>query len=209
MLEFNIAKKSYFSMRERSFKELLDLFLVGCYIKDKTLITATLKNFQTFNFNSPSVKETLKAVRQSDEASLYTNERIKGLDKVTDTWYKKNDLTNFRAFFNQYRIIEQEDFVRFFGHDKKDRQCYWCKIYENDINKLHMSGKIATRDLKSDLLHMDVNRIKPYRGYEMGNIAITCHWCRNAKSDEFDDTEFKPIAQKIKEVWDKRLAGIK
>ncbi|WP_188117205.1 hypothetical protein [Campylobacter concisus] len=37
---------------------------------------------------------------------------------------------------------------------------------------------------------------------------MACYWCNNAKTDEFSPEEFKPIAEGIREVWNKRLGEL-
>jgi hypothetical protein len=34
---------------------------------------------------------------------------------------------------------------------------------------------------------------------------MSCYWCNNAKTDEFDDIEFKPIGELIGKTLRKRL----
>ena len=52
---------------------------------------------------------------------------------------------------------------------------------------------------------MEVVRIELNKGYEEGNLVLSCYWCNNAKTDEFTATEFKPIGELIGQTLKARL----
>jgi hypothetical protein len=55
----------------------------------------------------------------------------------------------------------------------------------------------------------EIDRKEPNLEYSTENCLMSCFWCNNAKTDEFNEKEFKIIAASIEEVWEKRLSNIK
>jgi 5-methylcytosine-specific restriction endonuclease McrA len=45
--------------------------------------------------------------------------------------------------------------------------------------------------------NFEIDRKKPNLEYTTENCVAACYWCNNAKTDEFDDVEFKPIGELI------------
>lgn len=106
--------------------------------------------------------------------------------------------------------IDQEAFRKFFGEDAKNRKCAYCGISEADIKKLLGENKILRKNIDIRGKFMEIDRKDPKKGYihrgeDDTNIVICCYWCNNAKIDEFDADEFKPIGDAIREAWKVRL----
>ena len=50
---------------------------------------------------------------------------------------------------------------------------------------------------------LELERVRPNEDY--GNLELACYWCNNAKSDEFNEMEFKPIGIEIGKALRARL----
>jgi len=66
-------------------------------------------------------------------------------------------------------------------------------------------GQLNTKRLLTRGSYMEVVRIELNKGYEEGNLVLSCYWCNNAKTDEFTATEFKPIGELIGQTLKARL----
>ena len=109
--------------------------------------------------------------------------------------YKKNILTfeQFSKFWNQ----------------EADRTCEYCGISESQIALLDKKCQIKTKRFYSRGKTMEVDKVDAFGEYEVENIILSCYWCNNAKTDEYDLKEFKSIANGINKVWNQRLNLLK
>lgn len=96
-------------------------------------------------------------------------------------------------------------FKIFYGEDNYDRECYFCKIKESEIQTLYMAGQLLTKRLGTRGFKMEVDQRNPNNGYVEGNIALCCYWCNNAKTDEFSEEEFTPVGRMIGNILRNRL----
>jgi 5-methylcytosine-specific restriction endonuclease McrA len=96
-------------------------------------------------------------------------------------------------------ILPLDEFKKFYKKDTAERRCEYCGISEQEINQLMSESAIKTKRDRGE--KMEIDRKNPANEYVTGNIALCCYWCNNAKTDEFTDTEFQPIADQIRHVW--------
>jgi hypothetical protein len=204
---FFIAKNKHTAIFNRAFNSNFDIFLICCYIKDTNLLSsATFDSFKLFNYNNPDIPLALSAYQAASNKISFQKGTIKDLDDAIDGWSRNRDLTENKKFFRENSFINFEEFKSFYGpDDNHDRKCHYCKITEFDIDRLIKAGKIKTKRLSTRGRTMEVDRIKPNKGYEKGNIALCCYWCNNAKTDEFSEEEFIPIGEALEKLWRKRL----
>ncbi len=210
-MTYKLAKSRYKSIKDRSFKTFLDLFLIKCYLSDETLANATLESFYTFNYDDLEMAKCLEAFQLGSDSSEFNDKPVKVLDDAIRDWYNQTglEIKLFNEYFNGNRLISEDEFINFYGHDELERACEYCEISESNIDKLIKAKLITTKRLSTRGRKMEVDRIKPNEGYIKGNILLCCYWCNNAKTDEFDAVEFLPIGKAIGEVFIKRLRAIK
>lgn len=83
------------------------------------------------------------------------------------------------------------------------QQCEYCGITLNQIAELSSKQKIFKKNERGWV--MEIDRKKPNKEYSDENCLAACFWCNNAKTDEFDDVEFKPIGLAISHALLARL----
>ncbi len=76
--------------------------------------------------------------------------------------------------------------------------CSYCGFSLKSIEKLKLRTK------RSRGYSLEVDQINAYENYTDTNCTAACYWCNNAKTDEFNPSEFKEIARGINKVWNKR-----
>jgi hypothetical protein len=203
----SIALSKYRSIKQRSFDNYLELFLICSYITDESLENATIKEFQKFKYDDDRIQQAIKALQVSKSTDLFNHKLVSMLDKAIEDWNAKNRvLAPFKNYFYDNRLISQTDFIDFYGEDKDDnRSCDFCGITEGEIVKLINKGEIKTKRLSTRGKTMEIDRLEANKGYEKGNIVKCCYWCNNAKTDEFSAEEFEPIGLLIGYTLRKRL----
>jgi 5-methylcytosine-specific restriction endonuclease McrA len=86
------------------------------------------------------------------------------------------------------------------------KQCHYCGLTKEDINKLVDTKLIYTKRITTRGKSLEVERILPNEPYSnTENLVWCCYWCNNAKTDEFSEDEFKTIGIAIKSIWKNRL----
>ena len=144
---------------------------------------------------------------------LYKNMRdIRDRNKKIKKWVKdhKCEIKKFKKTYKEVfekNQISKNNFRNIYGNnnEKDKRKCHYCGISEAQIEKLADKSKIKTKRFYSRGKTMEIDQLDPEDGYNKDNIVLACYWCNNAKTDEFDEDEFKPIAKQIKKIWNKRL----
>jgi hypothetical protein len=205
-MSFIKANIRYNSIRDRAFKSYFDIFLIECFLKDSNLSNVSKAEFESFHYHDPAFESYLTVYQLSyEKAKLENGLTVKDLDSAIDDWMKKNGTQQYKYYFIENRLIDQEAFKMWYGEDEKDRACEWCNITKHEINVLIEAGKIHTKRLSTRGRDMEVDRKEPNKGYEEGNLALCCYWCNNAKTDEFSEKEFIPIGEAIGDVFKKRL----
>jgi hypothetical protein len=93
--------------------------------------------------------------------------------------------------------ITKEKFISWY--DSQEKVCLYCGISENKIDAFpeFFVGTVNKR--------LSIDRINNTRGYEEGNLALSCRRCNSVKSDFFSGDEMKTIAEKyITPKWKNR-----
>ncbi len=211
--KYSIATERYFSLINRSFDKYLNLFL---YTKlpfkwkesnDTSILDFNIQNdILSFEVNSNKIFEykniyqDMAGVRKRNKLfTEWKNKHKEDVQKINDNY--------FNDFNNKFNL---ETFKKFYGRDNslKNRKCHYCGISEEQIKLLIDNNLITTKRLYNRGRTLEVDQKEPDKGYKKDNIVLCCYWCNNAKTDEFSEIEFLEIAEKIKEVWQKRLDKI-
>ena len=220
---FTLAMNRYYAIRKRSFNKMLDLFLFEPILEDGDLSKCITPD-SFFEFIEPQ-KDPIKRKDQliKREELINRNRRAWKLSKNEDLiegkltvaeaskkyndWYDHNKelYVGLQEVYNRH-FISDENFKRFYGSDEKTRKCYYCHITEEKIHELSEKDKIYTKRLSTRGRTMEIDRINPNGEYEEENIVLCCYWCNNAKTDEFNEAEFRTIGAAIQKIWEDRLS---
>lgn len=93
----------------------------------------------------------------------------------------------------------KEELLQLFDTGK----CAYCDITKKDIEELARIEKLYKKSERG--WSFEIDRINSNLEYSKDNCVLSCYWCNNAKTDEFNFIEFKLIGQAIKKVWERRL----
>jgi hypothetical protein len=197
----------YQAIRKRSFERHQDLFLTTCFLRcpDQDLTqAATCQAYQTFY---PTPQEWTFYV-QSQQAKTYAtsvnNINIGVLDKAIKAWLVGN--THVLAQYKDlHQCISAAAFNALFTPEPA---CAYCHITQAQFETLRQAGQIQTKRLRTRGTSFEIDCKIPELGYTEGNLALCCYWCNNAKTDEFTDSEFQPVADALALVWRRRLAAL-
>ncbi|MEA3476466.1 MAG: hypothetical protein U9R23_08525 [Candidatus Cloacimonadota bacterium] len=183
--------------KKRLDKKELNLFPDG-YKEDYEDMKKIRKRNEYFDIWSGNNKK-IKAEKNISSDIINNNKKI----------VKKMKIEFKNYFENELNLDEFKKEIFFKDKEKDKRICYYCGISEAQIEMLANNSKIKTKRFYSRGKTMEIDQKKSENGYKKCNIVLACYWCNNAKSDEFDEDEFQPIANGIRETWNKRLSEIK
>lgn len=200
--QYTFAKTRYKSLIDRSYKKELHVLLF------KKLIIQSDENFPIVdNIFNECDKDNYNSYKKgySDMSVIRKrNSKIKSWISDQTNIQKKVILMNqFEERFK--KNLSWNDFKEIYGKDDDLRQCEYCGITETQINKLINKDKIFTKRIYSRGRLLEVDRRNSYESYIKNNLVLACYWCNNAKTDEFEYEEFKPMGDIIKAIWEKRL----
>ena len=131
------------------------------------------------------------------------------------------DAKHIRAVYKENYEIMKCNFFKFYKKDVwddyetkeiekilKPQCCYYCKIDLDDIYNLSENLELySKRAYYNRGFSFELDRKQPNKIYSPSNIVLSCYWCNNAKTDEFDEEEFEPIGDAIREAWNVRLSA--
>lgn len=199
----------YKSKSNDSFKSRLRFYLFKLALTEDSI---KQKDFIEFDIDEYPAKEFV---------DLYTTEyqQLDTTDEVSK--YNKAELNN-NGLYIKMKALEKDNKVKldswrevyfeevfegklskkkFEDFENKDH-CGYCKTSIKTIRNLMASKRIFKKNERGYNLELD--RKKPNKEYSTENCIMACYWCNNAKTDEFDDEEFMPIAKAIGKVFKKR-----
>lgn len=149
---------------------------------------------------------------QIEIKKIYDDMKVVRFRNILMTIWEKLHDKNIKQLFKEYvtpkyfgKTLPQHDFVIFYGQNNTNRKCTYCNISESDIAKLQVEKKIYTKRIYSRGTTMEVDKRDPQKGYQLDNLVMSCYWCNNAKTDEFDENEFMEIGAVISKIWQNRL----
>lgn len=89
------------------------------------------------------------------------------------------------------------------------KKCSYCGIEEEQIWRLLGSNKLLNNKRSETRGYsLEIDRKSPNLEYTKDNCCMSCYWCNNAKTDEFEAHEFKEIAKGINNTWNTRLKNV-
>ena len=210
--EYSIADARYKAIKKREYNYLLCLFI---YEKLKSNLNAIdIKISINIEFSLYCPKKNL-----IDEYNKFLQKRRDSINndlykKINEVFPKlairKKNALGFKDFKNlcdsyDHNFISLKDFRTVYKQNKDNRCCGYCGISEKQISKLDSNEKINTKRLSTRGKKLEIDRIRPHELYSKDNILLSCYWCNNAKTDEFELDEFELIARGINDIFAKRL----
>lgn len=199
--------EKYNSLVRREFLKQLDI-----YVTMKVCKLFDIEDFEKFlSFESSKKYEVRKAyvkLFQTNEANVKIGNsciETKKIDNEIDQWYKigNDEIIKYEEIFKKYFSTSQNDIEQIFTGTKKE--CHYCGINEETIKEmLDVNSFNTIRFYYNRGRGLEIDRKDPLKGYEKDNLVLCCYWCNNAKTDEFDDKEFKAIGSVIGLIWEKR-----
>ena len=102
---------------------------------------------------------------------------------------------------NSNIIISPEEFKELVA----TTQCAYCGITIGQISKLGKSAQLHNKRSETRGYTLEIDRKEPNLEYTKENCCMSCYWCNNAKTDEFNVKEFKEIARGINAIWNQRM----
>lgn len=203
-----LIKSNYCNMIKRSFKKEFKCFI---YYSKKNGLEMGNDNLDKFFYYLGSenhliyVKEYLNLfTKKSNFFDEHIGMIMKDYDKYETGVYKINNKMYFRIyeefFTRNLNFSEYKDFLI------RNNFCKYCNISQSSITKLIENEIFQTkRFVNGRGWKLEVDKIDPNGEYNKNNIVACCYWCNNAKTDEFNEVEFNPIGNIIKEIWNNRI----
>ncbi len=197
---------SYRSKSTDSFNTRMRLFIFNCVIHDKKefldhefldfAITKDLIQCYTAEYFQFLPTDNLVTIPCSKKISEIYTEMKEFETKHVDRWKNLDEIYFNKVFQKQ---LQEKDFNAL----TNAQECFYCGITKADISLLVEAGKIYKKNERGWTFEID--RKKPNQEYTKDNCVAACYWCNNAKTDEFDDMEFKPIGELIGTTLKARL----
>lgn len=206
----NLEKK-YKSLIEREFKKELDIYIT--FNKCGLFDTNNFEDFiKTDNLKMEEIRKVYTKLYQTNENTITINGKnidIIDLDNKLDKWYKSKDYIILKDKWKSKYEEHFEDKISFPKIEKilkqYEEKCFYCGLNEDTINEMLKKNLFNTvRFYYNRGRSLEIDRKNPFLGYKENNIVYCCYWCNNAKTDEFDDKEFKAIGSVINLIWKKR-----
>ncbi len=199
---------SYLSKSNDSFKSRLRFYLFEKTLAKESVNAAHLQEFLQYDLKKK--KDLIKKYT----AEFFHTERgevLSGTDMHIDEIYialkeaeknLKSELPAWRkAYFNH--VFKDQLKQSKFKELSEAEQCHYCSITLDEIIELIRNKKIYKKNERG--WKMEIDRKDPNQEYSDENCVAACYWCNNAKTDEFNAEEFKPIGEAIGKALKGRL----
>ena len=196
---------TYRSKAKDSYNTRMRFLKFHCVVND---IAPTINSFLEFDLSKHEDLVTIYTCQYYQWDSSDKLEGVKSELSINEI-YKKIKHLNFTKdiesewFEKYFKIFKTQYSEDNFKKDTNAQECYYCKITLDEINTLASEQKLFKKNERG--FTMEIDRKKPNLEYTNENCVPACYWCNNAKTDEFDDLEFMPIAEQIKAIFNKRL----
>lgn len=126
-------------------------------------------------------------------------------DKLSDEREKVNKVK--RLYNRKKKLMNGVLFPEFYeSYTTHELRCCYCGITHDEINQLFHKKLVFTSRKEKRGKSLELERVEPKEPYsKLNNLKLACYWCNNAKSDEFNEMEFKSIGIEIGKVLRARL----
>jgi 5-methylcytosine-specific restriction endonuclease McrA len=199
---------TYLSKSNDSFKSRLRFYLF-----EKTVRSDSNKSPNLAEFLSYDLKEKRDLIKRYTAEFFHTERKevLAGTNMKIDEIYiaikeaeraLKPELPKWRKeYFN--KVFKSQLSPKQFKALLEANQCYYCEITLDEICELIKNKKIYKKNERG--WKMEIDRKDPNQEYSDANCVPSCYWCNNAKTDEFNEQEFKLIGLAIGETLRARL----
>lgn len=186
---------SYKSKSQDSFISRLRIFIFDVVVNQ---IPFSLQEFLNYDLN-----KKLEVIHQftSEYYQMERNHKINGMDldaiykeikrKMNEDIIKSENWS--KAYYNQVfnKLLKPADYKKIIN----STTCFYCDITIEEINALANAERLYKKNERG--WKMEIDRKEPNLEYFTTNCVPACYWCNNAKTDEFNAEEFKPIGELI------------
>ncbi|MBI1226590.1 MAG: hypothetical protein GC192_15260 [Bacteroidetes bacterium] len=186
---------NYNEIAKRSFKSKWRIYLFDKVINSK-LEEINQIDFERYDLSNEPIKKYANEYWQEFKSHKINGIKISEIEEIISN-YEEISLLKIQEFESEYtkgmfpRIFPQSDFEEL---TKKD-VCGYCGITKSEIEELGIKGKLRKKNLRGWSLEID--RLEPNKEYSKENCVMSCYWCNNAKTDEFNENEFRAIGREI------------
>lgn len=191
----------YTEKAKDSFKTKLELYLFSMVLKD---VQPCLDSFKDFKIEDDMVHKFANIYWQELPDIEIDCKKISFIEKEL-AQLKDNSKTLIKEFEKYY--VENEFPKLFpiteFNKMLKSEECFYCGITKIQIEELGGEHLLSKKTLRG--WNLEIDRKTANYEYTSNNCVMSCYWCNNAKTDEFNAEEFKPIGMLIGETLRKRL----
>ena len=202
-------RRKYNDIISRSFSTKLDIFLFTKAIRKGNLSRITTGEFKRFQITKECTNMYQKAWQLAGSDQLTDDgPTMDQVDKMIEAW-NKNSIELKEELLKQYKVEFQKEYFPFgsfekiYDIDPSKRICHYCKVSDTEIEKLRSRGKIYSKVSRG--YSMEIDRLEPNMEYSENNCVLACYWCNNAKTDEFNSSEFEDhIGPGIGTIWEDR-----
>ncbi len=184
-----------------SFKTKWSLFCFNSLIHPSKEFS--LKSFQDFKILPELVSIYVNQYHQYEKEELLddseweVSELMKAMESQLENSLKTTCQEDYVADFDKMFPKEQFEALG------KDESCYYCELTLSDFDELYNHHLINKKANRGFVLELD--RKTPNLEYTPDNCVMSCYWCNNAKTDEFDTEEFKVIGLVMGTTFKARL----
>lgn len=199
----------YQAIVKRSFERHLDLFLTAQFLRSSAqALAVSPDSYRTFQPTDHEWSSYLSSHQAKSFDAAFGNGTIRELDDAIKTWWKEvgDEKFKYEQIHREQYCISQQEFHNLFA-SQAELCCEYCHTTETQLKTLIKAGQIQTKRLRTRGATFEIDCRNPHLGYTQGNLAICCYWCNNAKTDEFGQEEFQPVAEAMSLIWKGRLSA--
>ena len=176
---------------------------------DKNLIDAYAANYYQKNYNEEVQYKKFDSLKVDEIWNSMSFEK-NNLFQLTDYRHRKNVSDKYLIFYDGLKKSYEEIFEKLFPKNVfkqmiNEKNCQYCGISEDTIATLGKNGKLYNKRSETRGYSLEIDRKEANQEYTQENCCMSCYWCNNAKTDEFNVKQFKEIARGINNVWNERL----
>jgi 5-methylcytosine-specific restriction endonuclease McrA len=200
----------YKAIANRSFERHLDLFLTAQFLRSSAqALEVSPDSYKAFQPTDQEWSSYLASHQAKSFDAAFGGGTIRELDNAIKTWWKDvgDKKVEYEKIHRDQYCISQHEFQHLFA-SQSELACEYCHTTETQFRQLIHAGQIQTKRLRTRGTTFEIDCREPHLGYTTGNLAICCYWCNNAKTDEFSQEEFEPVAEALGQIWQQRLSAI-
>lgn len=205
-------KRQYYKqIAKRSFKSEFDQYLFYRFSRGLQA-SISVDDFKSFKGEQEIIDEYVNEYWQKNYSFKKEGKwkySIKEIGNLIYNWEKEKDLKVLSKECETYYVIYR--FEKIFPYEQfikliEKQTCHYCGISEEKIEELLSKHKISKKKVTRGWT-LEIDRKEPNLEYTFTNCVRCCYWCNSAKTDEFNEEEFIPIGDAIRNIWHERLSS--